>query len=156
MATIIIKKWVEWLLPLVIKVISKFEEKKIFIELLSQNLHEKLYQTWESILRSWRPHSWQIYHICHIWQICLVPYELHSVKTCFWHVRKHKAQISCVVTAQLISTFVFAQLISTYVFATYEPWREKTSPWDFWLGPTKNQAVQQQRIARTKNLGFRM
>ena len=52
----------------------------------------------------------------------LVPYEVHHVKTCFWHVRKHKAQISCAVTAQLISTFVFAK---------YEPCREKTGPWDF-------------------------
>ena len=40
------------------------------------------------------------------------PNGLRREKTCFLHVRKAKLQISCAVTAQLISTFVFATWIN--------------------------------------------
>ena len=38
----------------------------------------------------------------------MIVYEPCHEKTCFLHMRKTKAQISCVVTVQLISDFVFA------------------------------------------------
>ena len=44
--------------------------------------------------------------------LCTVLYEPRREKTCFFAYVKTKVQISCTVTAQLISIFVFATQIS--------------------------------------------
>ena len=48
--------------------------------------------------------------------VSILQNELRREKTCFLHMRKQKAQISCEITTHLISTFVFATMIVQFLY----------------------------------------